>query len=132
MGFFEEVRMQQIAKIFNHKVRMCIVLEALCGQSMDAKGLTEQKRIVSKCIEHGKMQPFDTLWAFDGYVHRNRDALKTFPMVLKAIYDEEWVSEEKILEYYNNEAGSGETGFEEAKRSAAPFLKWLATVESDD
>eukprot|EP00425_Heterocapsa_triquetra_P034094 CAMPEP_0195096900 /NCGR_PEP_ID=MMETSP0448-20130528/51818_1 /TAXON_ID=66468 /ORGANISM="Heterocapsa triquestra, Strain CCMP 448" /LENGTH=464 /DNA_ID=CAMNT_0040131347 /DNA_START=149 /DNA_END=1543 /DNA_ORIENTATION=- len=129
---FEEVRMHQLAKLFDHKVRLYIVLVALCGDKMDAKSLATHKKVVTHLIENGKMPAADILWTFDAYLSQNSAAQKGFPMVLKAIYDEEWVGEPAILAYYNEDEGSGEPGFDEAKKSAAPFLKWLATAGSDD
>merc|ERR1719223_1593218 len=36
-AFFEEVRALQVTKVFDHKIRLYAVLEALFGSSMDAK-----------------------------------------------------------------------------------------------
>eukprot|EP00971_Amphidinium_carterae_P111789 2213966-Amphidinium_carterae.1 len=44
----------------------------------------------------------------------------------------DWVDEQCILTYFNEAQGQGEPGFEEAKQSAAKFLLWLKTAESED
>merc|ERR1740129_2362262 len=101
---FDEVRDQQLAKAFDHKLRLYIVLQGVCGSSMDAKALSESKKVVSKFITEGKMPG----------------------------PDEDWADEAAILSYYNDRGGAGEPGFDEVKQAAAPFLKWLETPASDE
>merc|ERR1712190_273582 len=72
--FFEELRMQQLAKIFDTRVRLYIALEALCGTTMDAKALSEMKKYVNKCISQGKMDAESILWGFGAYLDKNPDA----------------------------------------------------------
>jgi len=90
----------------------------------------------SKAIEHfinnANMPAHDILWAFDVWLKANPAAAKGFALVLKVIYDEEWATEEEMLDYYNNEVGYGEPGFDEAKQAGHQFLKWLAEADSDD
>jgi len=154
--FFQEVRLQQISKVFDHKSRLYIVLETLCGNTMDAKTLGEVKHVVAGFIAKPKMEPSEVLWAFGAYLQMNRGAVKLYPLVLKLIYDEDWASEEQILNYYGEDrrtaaattADGGysrttaigylqnsqqeDPGFAIAKQSASPFLKWLQSTASDD
>merc|ERR1712176_353278 len=51
---FDNVRTQQLAQGFNAKVRLYVVLEAVCGTAMDAKAITQQKKYVSKFISNAK------------------------------------------------------------------------------
>jgi len=153
--FFQEVRLVQISKLFDHKLRLYIVLETLCGNTMDAKTLGEVKPVVADFIAKPKMEPSEVLWAFGAYLQMNRDAAKLYPLVLKVIYDERWASEEEILNYYDEDrrttsaAADGgcssttaigylknsrqeDPGFTIAKQCASPFLKWLLSTASDD
>merc|ERR1712100_769547 len=43
---FDEVRMHQLAQVFDHKMRLYIVLEALCGSSLDSKKMTEHEKVI--------------------------------------------------------------------------------------
>jgi len=65
------------------------------------------------------------------YLEANSKALKVYPLVLKVIYDEDWASEEDILGYYNGDSRS-DPSFDDARKTAAPFLKWLQTESDDD
>eukprot|EP00438_Fugacium_kawagutii_P026723 Skav228689 [mRNA] locus=scaffold2247:398083:399186:- [translate_table: standard] len=129
--FFEELRMQQLSKVFDHKVRLYIAFEALCGEAMDAKAMEGQKKLLDKVISSPKLAGADVLWALDAYLDLH-DIRKGFPMLLKVAYNQDWAEEKEILKYYNEDEGKGEPGFEAAKKTAAPFLKWLAEADDDD
>lgn len=130
--FAEEIRMQQIAKLFDHKIRLFVALDALMPSgSMDAKTTVEHKQVLDKVLTTPKIPPADVLWAFDTYLSLNEKCVRSYPMVLKVIYDEDWASEKDILKYYGGE-GDGEPGYDAAKKSAEPFLKWLQTAEESD
>lgn len=134
--FFAEVRVLQLAKVFEHKIRLYIVLRVIFRCSMDAKELADKSKLLDKFITNCLLETKDVLWAFNKYFDASKDDLdstRRFPLVLKVLYDEEWCTEEGILLYYNNDEGAGEPGFEKAKASAKPFLTWLAqdVAESD-
>jgi len=133
--FFEELRMQQLSKLFDHKIRFYIALESLLPDgSMDAKGIVEKKGVVDKVLAAVKMPSDDVLWGFDAYLAKNEKAVKGYPLVLKVIYDEEWANEQDLFKHYRDEEGGTDgPGFAAAKKSGAPFLKWLETAdESSD
>merc|ERR1712151_726272 len=131
--FFEEIRQHQLAKDFDHKVRLYVALEALMPNgSMDAKNVSDNSKVLDKTIKAVTMPGSEILFAFGAYLQANSKASRSFPMVLKAVYDEEWASEAEILKYFDEEEGSGDPGFDEAKKVAAPFLKWLQTTEESD
>jgi len=133
--FFEELRMQQLAKLFDHKIRFYIALEALFPEgAMDAKAVQDKKKVLDKVLSAVKIPADHVLWGFNAYLslEKNEKAVRSYPMVLKTIYDEEWASEAEILKYYVEEEGQGEPGFEKANTSAAPFLKWLQEAEESD
>jgi len=133
--FFEELRMQQLAKLFDHKVRFYITLEALFPNgAMDAKAVADQTKVINEVLSMVKIPTAHVLWSFNAYLslEANEKAVRSYPMVLKTIYDEEWASEEDLLKYYTQEDGAGEPGFEKANTAAAPFLKWLQTAEESD
>merc|ERR1711907_339830 len=91
-AFFEEVRALQVTKVFDHRIRLYAVLEALFGASMDAKGISDKSKIIDKFITNGSLDGSDVLWAFNTYVEANKDwdATRRFPPIVKALYDEEW------------------------------------------
>merc|ERR1712070_905287 len=130
-AFFEEVRALQVTKVFDDKIRLYAVLEALFGSSMDAKGVSDKSKIIEKFITNGRLEPSDVLWAFDTYLEANKswDARSLLPPIVKAVYDEEWFPDDAILRYYNDDEGEGQPGFEKAKTAAKPILAWL---EKDD
>jgi len=130
--FYVELRLAQLAEVFHHSVRLYVALEALLGAKMDAESLLAHKDHIAKAITDASMSSFDVLWAFDAYIEVHPDTVKSFPMVLKSIYDEEWAAEEDILEYYGSGRWSSEPGFILAQSSAAPFLRWLSTSADDD
>merc|ERR1711865_551242 len=133
-AFFEEVRALQVTKVFDHKIRLYAVLEALFGSSMDAKALSDQSKIVGKFITNGSLETPDVLWAFDAYIEANKgwEAPKRFPPVVKALFDEEWCTDKGILSYYNDDEGEGQPGFDKAKAAAKPVLTWLAQDDGSD
>merc|ERR1712113_699543 len=99
---------------------------------MDAKAITDHSKALEKPIKSVSMPGSDVLFAFGAYLQANSKCSRNFPMVLKAVYDEEWADEAAILKYYDEEEGSGDPGFSEAKKIAAPFIKWLQTTEESD
>merc|ERR1712228_757753 len=131
-SIFDEVRDHQLAKGFDHKLRLYIVLEGVCGTNMDAKAVMDNAKLIGKFIRNANMPTADVLWALDTYVCANPGASKWAPRVLKTFYDEDWAEEAEILSYYNESEGSGEPGFEEVRRVSGPFLKWLEMTASDD
>jgi hypothetical protein len=130
--FFEEVRMHQLAKCFDNKVKLYVVFEALCGSTMDAKSMGSQKKYINKIISSASMTTTEVLWTINVYYKVNTGVIKAYPMALKCAYDEEWLQEDELRAYFEENKGAGEPGFENCKKYAAPFLKWLATAGSDD
>ncbi|CAK9041183.1 unnamed protein product [Durusdinium trenchii] len=125
--------MQQLSKVFDNKVRLFIAFEALCEEAMNSEFLSGQKKLVDKVISSSpKMCAAEVLWALDAYLDVHKGISKSFAMLLKVVYDEEWAEDKEILSYYNDDKGKGEPGFQEAKKLAAPFLKWLEESEDDD
>merc|ERR1719375_603699 len=119
--FYEELRMMQLAKDFDNKLRMYVGLQSLFGASMDGKKLTAKKAIIKELMSKGNMPATDVLWAFDVYLEANQEfKARTFAMVLKALYDEDLLEESDILSHYNGGAGT-----DKAKKAAEPFLEWL-------
>merc|ERR1711920_1098196 len=130
--FYEEMRMHQLASCFDHKLRLYITLEVVCGSTMTAKSVMENKNYISKMISQVNMPQADIIWAFNVYVHVNPDCLRGFAHVLKVLYDEDWAEEHTILDYYNDDSHVKEPGFEKARGAAVPFLKWLQIADADD
>merc|ERR1712039_194774 len=115
---FEEVRAQQVTKVFDNRLRMFIVVSALFPDgSLNAKGVTQQKAFIKRFITNASMSFKDWIWGFEAYLDANEGALKGWPMTLKALYDEDLAEEEPILAYYKGDQDS--PGFEAAKKSCA-------------
>merc|ERR1712139_489487 len=129
--FFEEIRMQQIAKVFDHKVRLYVGLEALFGDAMNAKQIIVKKAYINTLISNPALEPPDVLWAFSVYVEAHPEATKSFAMMLKALYDEDILEETPLIAYYGSCEDEG-PGFEVAKKAGAPFLHWLQTADYED
>merc|ERR1719188_2856887 len=98
---------------------------------MDAKGATQKKAFIKRFISNGNMSFKDWIWGFEAYLDQNSGALKAWPMTLKALYDEDLAEEEHILQYYKAD-DQDSPGFEAAKKSCAPFIKWLETTDDSD
>merc|ERR1711879_416638 len=73
---FEEVRMHQLAQVFDHKLRLYIVFEALCGSSMDTKKVEEHQKVIALFISNANMSGGDVLWALNTYIAANPSATK--------------------------------------------------------
>merc|ERR1719453_788354 len=105
-AFFEEVRALQVTKVFDHKVRLYAVLEALFGSSMDAASVKDKSKLVDKFIKNANLKCREVLWVFGAYIEANKswEAAKRFPPVLKQLDDE----------------ADGKPGFDKAKAAAKP------------
>merc|ERR1712129_380269 len=128
---FEEVRTLQVTKLFDHKLRMYVVVSALYPEaSLKADGVTSKKKFLNEFIQNAKMSFADWIWGFEAYLAQNPTATKAWPMALKALYDEDLAEEEHILEYYKEDRDN--PGFDISKKAAGPFLKWLQTANDSD
>jgi len=132
--FFDELRLVQLAEVLDHKMRLYVALEALLGPIFDAHSVVAKKEYLAKAINiDGTSMSFsDILWAFGAYIEAHPSAANGWPWVLKTIYDEDWVNEVDILEYYGSDEFRADPGFLFAQSHASPFLRWLATVDSAD
>jgi len=131
---FEEVRAQQVRLEFDDRLRLFVVLAALFPEgSMDAEAVVSRKSFVKYFVTNGKLSFADMMWSIEAYLDTYPKALKGYPMTLKALYDQDMAEEKELLAYYNGDQDS--PGFEEAKKSCAPFIKWLEQEDesgSDD
>jgi translation initiation factor 5 len=129
---FEEVRAQQVTKCFDDKLRMYVVVSALFPEgSLQAKGVASRMKYIKKFISNGNLSFSDWMWGFEAYLAANPVATKAWAMTLKALYDEEGLAEEEqVLKYYKEERSN--PGFLASQKAAAPFIKWLETVDDSD
>jgi len=121
--FLEELRMQQLAKIFDNKVRLYVAIQALFGTTIPAKEIPGKAKYLTKVIQNGNMSPQDILWGFEVYLVNNPATEKQYPRTLKGLYDADIVTEEQLLEHYKGDFST--PGFATAKKAAKPFLDWL-------
>jgi translation initiation factor 5 len=127
----DELRPLQVTLRFDNSVRMFVVLSILFKDgSMDAKGITAQKAFVKYYITNGNLDFDEWIWGFDAFLDTYSGAVKGYPMVLKALYDEDLADEKDLLRYYRSSKDN--PGFDAAAKAAAPFLKWLETADDDD
>uniref|UniRef100_A0A7S2PCE1 W2 domain-containing protein n=1 Tax=Zooxanthella nutricula TaxID=1333877 RepID=A0A7S2PCE1_9DINO len=133
-GLFEEVRAQQVRLEFDDRLRLFIVIASLFPEgAMDAAGILLRKSYIKYFVSNGKLSFTDMMWCIEAYLDTYPKALKGYPMTLKALYDQDMAEEKELLAYYNGDQDS--PGFEEAKKSCAPFIKWLEQEDesgSDD
>jgi len=130
--FFDELRLVQLAEVFDHKMRLYVALEALLGSIFDTHSVLAKKEHLNKAITSASMSAPDILWAFGAYIETHPSTATGFTWILKTMYDEDWVTEVDILEYYGSEEFCADPGFVSAQSHATPFLRWLTTVESAD
>merc|ERR1712118_131783 len=127
--FFEELRMQQLAKVFDNKVRFFVAIKALFGTTISLKEIPKKAKHLSKVISNASMPPKDVLWGFEVHIVDNAAAEKAYPKTLKGLYDEEIVAEEDLLAHYKEDLDT--PGFAAAKKAAKPFLDWLQEASED-
>merc|ERR1711904_434478 len=77
--FFEELRMQQLAKVFDHKVRLYVAIQALFGTTISVKDIPKKAKYLSKAISNASMPPKDILWAFEVFICNTPAAEKSYP-----------------------------------------------------
>mmetsp|Transcript_97433 Transcript_97433/g.257225 ORF Transcript_97433/g.257225 Transcript_97433/m.257225 type:complete len:286 (-) Transcript_97433:275-1132(-) len=130
-ALFDELRPMQVTLRFDNSLRMFVVLSILFKDGdMKAKGVTDNKAIIKHFVTNGNVEFPDWIWGFDAFLDANPQSLKGYPMVLKALYDEDIADESGILKHYKAEKST--PGFEAAAKVAAPFLKWLETADDSD
>merc|ERR1712151_21554 len=128
---FEEVRVQQVTKAFDHKLRLFVVVSSLFPEGcLSADGVHRHSLYLKEFIKNANMPFVDWIWGFEAYVAANPAATKAWAPALKALYDEDLAEEEQILEYYK--ADHDTPGFAASKKAVAPFLKWLETAEESE
>jgi len=128
--FFEELRMQQLAKVFDNKVRLYVAIQSIFGKTISAKQIPDKAKYLIKVIKNASMPPKDILWAFEVFFVNNASTEKSIPVTYKGLYDSDLVKDEEFLAHYK---GNPKTpGFDNAKKAAKPFLEWLENVESDE
>merc|ERR1711904_281273 len=77
--FFEELRMQQLAKVFDNKVRLYVAIQALFGTTISVKDIPKKAKYLSKAISNASMPPKDILWAFEVFICNTPAAEKSYP-----------------------------------------------------
>lgn len=117
---------------FERRVVLYILLEAIFLRfAMDSKVLHRHRKLVEYVIRKMGRSSEDVLWAFGISLQGRPGARKSFPVICKVLYDEDWVTEHAWLSYFG--PGSprlGDPGFAEARQAAEPFLEWLRTTDS--
>jgi len=126
---FAELRKREIALQFDIPSRLFCGLSILFPNGLTAKNFPAKtlKAIVpNKCLDTaGICEVFELYYAKNPTV-----STKDYPMILKALYDQDVLSEGSLIRRYSS---SLETeGFAEAKKRAKPFIEWLKTEDSED
>ena len=96
----EDVQVQQVAVAFGHKFRMFVVVSALFPNgSLNADGVKTKSKFINEFVTSARMPLAAWTWGFESYLVQNPTALKSWAMMLKALYDEDLADEEEISEY---------------------------------
>merc|ERR1712110_84643 len=129
--FFDECKVMQATKQYDDKWRVYVALAALFPDgSLDGKSVSTRTKHLQKFKDFGNMSCPDFLWGFETYLVENPVSLKGYPMVLKALFDDDLLKEEELLEHYDSEDVDSK-GFPDAKKQATPFLEWLRNAEEE-
>merc|ERR1712203_1337430 len=110
--------MHRISNGFDHRTRLLIVMEALFGSTMNAKKVDKEKAMIHTFVTKPTLDDSEVLWAFGAYLDKNSGIAKAYPMILKAIYDEDWVTEDGVLRYYSEARADVDPGFDLARTRA--------------
>jgi hypothetical protein len=89
--------------------------------------LSEIRKLVPKSTTEETCRAFELFfWKFPEISSRD------YPMILKALFDHDWISEKSLLKRYDSsKASSSQPGFTDAKKRAVPFIDWLKNAEED-
>lgn len=129
--FLEETRNHQLAKAFDHRVRLHVALESLLRDSLSAECLQKMHHLWGAVAKDAGMKASDILDAFGMYLlrHPTEASVSKLSPVLKLLYDEDWLDESGTLEYYEDQA---QNPLRDASIDAAqPFLRWLRESDSE-
>ncbi|XP_010497175.1 PREDICTED: probable eukaryotic translation initiation factor 5-2 [Camelina sativa] len=115
------------------------VMEALFNALFDgvgkgfAKEVTKKKNYLAAAAttqeDGSQMHLLNSIGTFCGK-NGNEEAVKEVALVLKALYDQDIIEEEFVLEWYNK----GVTGAEKSSpvwKNVKPFVEWLQSAESE-
>ena len=103
----------------------------ITGKSLQDK-MADLRRVVAKSTTE------ETLRAFELFFWKSPEiSMRDYPMILKALFDADWVSEKSLLKRYDASKRSSADadslpGFDQAKKRAAPFVDWLKNASSDE
>jgi len=128
--FFDEARMIQIQNAYSTKLRMYVALQSLFDADMTKEGVKGRLPHLKMLASTPKMEAGDILAAFELYYVTSPKLIKQYPNVLKELYDGDILSEQDLLQHYEQDTSSD--GFSEAKAAAKPFLDWLQTADDSD
>lgn len=74
----------------------------------------------------------DLMWGFELYLHEHPEDLAKFPLVCKALYDEDLFEEAEFIAYYENDESNKELpSHGKARKQIGPFVTWLKEDSSD-
>ena len=111
---------------------MNALLEALFGGMGKgfAKEVAKKKNYLEAVTQDGGSQMV-LLHAIESFSAKaNPQAAKEVPLVLKALYDEDVLEEEIILEWYNQGLVAGNKS-SQIWKIVKPFIEWLQNAESE-
>lgn len=127
-----ELKRRQSALAFDNCVKLFCALvltfsapPVLTGTTVAAK-LPELRKLVPKSTTEETLRAFELFFWKHPLV-----SMRDYPMILKALFDEDWVSEKSLLKRYDGK-NSTRLGFTDAKKKAQPFVQWLKEAELED
>ncbi|KAJ5073825.1 eukaryotic translation initiation factor 5 [Anaeramoeba ignava] len=127
-------KIKQVAKAcsWNRTTRTLFACELFFSSNM-LEQIPKTKEIFSRLMKHKRSQIvlLGYLERFCGEEHRN--FIEFAPHILKALYDEDLIEEENILEWAEQTSSkfTSETVFKEIITKVQPVVDWLKNAESE-
>ncbi|CAI5505930.1 unnamed protein product [Closterium sp. Naga37s-1] len=138
------IKTHKLAEVANHVLKMTVtkdLLAALIEAMMHgiSKGFTKEfvkkKAVFAAIVNEDEEKQKLLLFAMEFFFAvKAGDAGKEIALVLKALYDEDILEEDVILEWHEK-GGNDLLDKEQAasvRKLAEPFVKWLKEAEADD
>ncbi|CAN6447064.1 unnamed protein product [Victoria cruziana] len=95
-----------------------------------AKAVSTKKAYLAAVTREGSSQQLMLLRSVEDFCNKSSsDAMKEVALVLKALYDDDVVEEEFLLQWYEQGLKSGNES--EIWKKVKPFIEWLQSAESE-
>eukprot|EP00455_Lapot_gusevi_P028944 TRINITY_DN309_c0_g1_i1.p1 TRINITY_DN309_c0_g1~~TRINITY_DN309_c0_g1_i1.p1 ORF type:complete len:438 (-),score=131.86 TRINITY_DN309_c0_g1_i1:108-1421(-) len=134
-----ELRRIQLARNLDEPHRCKILVEAIFDVSQPKTIVTQiaTQAPLLKQLAHDRIATISLLGAFEEYcgVTEAEKLLPRIPLILQALYDNDIMSEETLVSWYDSPPEISAVRRDVAvllRQKAEPFIKWLQTADSDE